>query len=82
MGEDSYTTSATVSYTHLDVYKRQAEEVAKGVPTTVVAASRNRGAAEFVQDILMNPTFRIYVNDDVMAVSYTHLHFFNKADLK
>ncbi|MBC8585740.1 NAD(P)H-dependent glycerol-3-phosphate dehydrogenase [Youxingia wuxianensis] len=45
-----------------------AEEVARGVPTTVVAASRNRGAAEFVQDILMNPAFRIYVNDDVMGV--------------
>lgn len=45
-----------------------AEEVAKGVPTTVVAASRNRVAAGFVQDILMNDRFRIYVGDDVLGV--------------
>ncbi|HAN44826.1 MAG TPA: glycerol-3-phosphate dehydrogenase [Ruminococcaceae bacterium] len=45
-----------------------AEEVAKGVPTTVVAASKSRAAAELVQDILMNRTLRIYVNDDVIGV--------------
>ncbi|SDM89275.1 NAD(P)H-dependent glycerol-3-phosphate dehydrogenase [Acetanaerobacterium elongatum] len=45
-----------------------AEEVARGVPTTVVAASSDRAAAEFVQDALMNPTLRIYVNDDVVGV--------------
>lgn len=47
-----------------------AEEVARGVPTTVVAASQNRAAAEAVQDLLMNPTLRIYVNDDVAGVEY------------
>lgn len=45
-----------------------AEEVGRGVPTTVVAASRSRAAAEFVQDTLMCPTLRIYVNDDVVGV--------------
>lgn len=45
-----------------------AEEVARGVPTTIVAASRSRAAAELVQDTLMNPTFRIYANDDVVGV--------------
>lgn len=45
-----------------------AEEVGRGVPTTIVAASRNRAAAELVQDHLMNPLFRIYVNDDVTGV--------------
>lgn len=45
-----------------------AEEVARGVPTTIVAASGDRSAAEFVQDALMNPTLRIYVNDDVVGV--------------
>ncbi len=45
-----------------------AEEVARGVPTTVVAASSDRAAAEFVQDALMNATLRIYVNDDVVGV--------------
>lgn len=45
-----------------------AEEVARGCATTVVAASRNRSAAEFVQDTLMNEGFRIYVSDDVLGV--------------
>ncbi len=45
-----------------------AEEVAKGVPTTVVVASPNRAAAEYVQDQLMSPTLRLYVNDDVIGV--------------
>ncbi|MGI5966049.1 MULTISPECIES: NAD(P)H-dependent glycerol-3-phosphate dehydrogenase [Anaerotruncus] len=45
-----------------------AEEVGRGVPTTIVAASRSRAAAEFAQDTLMNPALRIYVNDDVTGV--------------
>lgn len=45
-----------------------AEEIAKGVPTTVVAASRDRGAAEWVQETLSNDWFRIYVTDDVVGV--------------
>lgn len=45
-----------------------AEEVARGVPTTVVAASRTRAVAEFVQDTLMNERFRIYAGDDVLGV--------------
>lgn len=47
-----------------------AEEVALGVPTTVDAASKSRPAAEYVQDLLMNSTFRIYVNDDIQGVEY------------
>ena len=35
-----------------------AEEVANGIPTTVVAASCDIGAAESIQDIFMNPSFR------------------------
>lgn len=45
-----------------------AEEVARGCPTTVVAASVDQQAAEFVQDALMNETFRIYTSDDVLGV--------------
>lgn len=45
-----------------------AEEVAQGRATTVVAASRSRTAAELVQDILMNETFRIYTSDDVLGI--------------
>lgn len=45
-----------------------AEEIARGVPTTLVAASKNRESAEYVQDILMNTDLRVYVNDDVIGV--------------
>ncbi len=45
-----------------------AEEVAKSMATTVVAASRARENAERIQDMLMNPSLRIYVNDDVTGV--------------
>lgn len=45
-----------------------AEEVARGVPTTVVSASEDAATAEEVQERLMNPSFRIYVNQDVTGV--------------
>ena len=45
-----------------------AEEVGRGVPTTVVAASRDQAAAELVQDLFMNPRFRVYASDDVVGV--------------
>ncbi len=45
-----------------------AEEVGRGVPTTIVAASTNREAAEYAQELLMNDALRIYVNDDVVGV--------------
>lgn len=44
-----------------------AEEVARGVPTTVVAASGNLEAAEYIQDIMSSNVFRIYINDDVIG---------------
>ena len=45
-----------------------AEEVVKGLPTTVVAASASREAALFVQDALSGEALRVYVNDDVLGV--------------
>lgn len=45
-----------------------AEEVSRGVPTAVVVASRDQAAAELVQDIFMNPRFRVYATDDVVGV--------------
>ena len=41
-----------------------AEEVGRGIPTTVVFASDDPGCAEFVQENLQTATFRTYVNDD------------------
>lgn len=44
-----------------------AEEVARGVPTTVVAASDNEEAAAYIQDIMSSNVFRIYINKDVVG---------------
>ena len=45
-----------------------AEEVIKGVPTTVVAASTDGALALKVQDTFMNETFRVYTSDDVIGL--------------
>ncbi len=45
-----------------------AEEIARGVPTTLDAASRDRVNAEYVQDTLSNERLRIYVCDDMVGV--------------
>ena len=45
-----------------------AEEVARGVPTACVAASRDRAAAELVQDAFMSASFRVYTSDDIIGV--------------
>ncbi|MBQ9981858.1 MAG: NAD(P)-dependent glycerol-3-phosphate dehydrogenase [Oscillospiraceae bacterium] len=44
-----------------------AEELARKVPTTIVAASDDMKAAEYVQDTLTNNYMRIYLNDDVIG---------------
>ncbi len=43
-------------------------EVARKMPTTVVAASRRRILAKEVQDIFSTPDFRIYTSSDVTGV--------------
>ncbi len=45
-----------------------AEEVVRGLPTAVVAASLNRQVAERVQDAFMNSYFRVYTNPDIVGV--------------
>ena len=45
-----------------------AEEVANGVPTAIVASSKSRKVAEFVQDIFMTENFRVYTNSDIIGV--------------
>lgn len=44
-----------------------AEEVGRGVPTTIVAASENKDAAAMVQDLLSSHTLRIYISSDVIG---------------
>ncbi|MGL5615648.1 MAG: NAD(P)H-dependent glycerol-3-phosphate dehydrogenase [Sarcina sp.] len=45
-----------------------AEEVAKGIPTTLVASSEEMKYAKKVQDLFMDKNFRIYTNDDIVGV--------------
>lgn len=45
-----------------------AEEVARGIPTSVVAASVQEAAAKTVQQTLMCDSFRIYTGSDVVGV--------------
>ena len=45
-----------------------AEEVCKGMPTTLVAASRDRAVAEKIQDLFISDVLRVYTNDDVVGV--------------
>ncbi len=45
-----------------------AEEVVKGVPTAVVAASENSDMSQKVQNTFMNPVFRVYTTEDVTGV--------------
>ena len=45
-----------------------AEEVGRKVPTAVVTASKDKAAAELIQDLFMNERFRVYASDDVVGV--------------
>lgn len=45
-----------------------AEEIAKDLPTTIVAAHEDITIAERVQDIFTNPVMRVYTNTDVKGV--------------
>ncbi|WP_434075309.1 NAD(P)H-dependent glycerol-3-phosphate dehydrogenase [Moorella naiadis (nom. illeg.)] len=47
-----------------------AEEVGRGLPTTVVVAAADRQTAEYVQDVFMDPTFRVYTNPDITGVEF------------
>lgn len=45
-----------------------AMEVAKGVPTAIVAASEDEAAAQAVQSLFHSPAFRVYTSTDVHGV--------------
>lgn len=45
-----------------------AEEVAFSIPTTVVSSSKNKEAAEKIQDLFMTKEFRVYTNSDLVGV--------------
>jgi glycerol-3-phosphate dehydrogenase (NAD(P)+) len=45
-----------------------AEEVSRGIPTTVAAASENPALAQMIQENFSTATFRVYTNDDMRGV--------------
>ena len=45
-----------------------AEEVARDLPTTIVAAHEDITVAETVQEVFTNPVLRVYTNTDVKGV--------------
>ncbi len=45
-----------------------AEEVGRGLPTTVVAGAHDRKTAEFIQNIFMNQVFRVYTSPDMLGI--------------
>ncbi len=44
-----------------------AEEVSRGIPTAIVAASASRQAAELTQDVFMSDVFRVYTSPDIIG---------------
>lgn len=45
-----------------------AEEVGKGIPTTVVAGAKDIKDAEYIQSVFMNEFFRVYTSDDLIGI--------------
>lgn len=45
-----------------------AEEVGRGIPTTCVVGAKTKETAEYVQNIFMSNTFRVYTNPDVKGI--------------
>src|SRR5207302_336035 len=45
-----------------------AEEVSRGLPTSLVVASRDRELAHWVQEHFNAPTFRVYTSPDLIGV--------------
>lgn len=45
-----------------------AEEVGKGIPTTIVVGAKNRDTAEYLQNLFMSPVFRVYISSDVLGI--------------
>ncbi len=45
-----------------------AEEVGKGIPTTVVVGASKKEIADYVQDVFMNEVFRVYTSPDIVGI--------------
>ena len=45
-----------------------AEEVGRGIPTTIVVGAKKREVAEKIQNTFMSPVFRVYTSPDVLGI--------------
>lgn len=45
-----------------------AEEVGRGLPTTIVVGTKRRKTAEYLQNLFMNDVFRVYTSPDVLGI--------------
>ena len=45
-----------------------AEEVGRGIPTTCVISAHNKELTLYLQNIFMNPSFRVYTSPDMLGV--------------
>lgn len=45
-----------------------AEEVGRGIPTTIVVGAKSKATAEYIQNLFMNEVFRVYISPDVLGM--------------
>ena len=45
-----------------------AEEVGRGIPTTVVVGAKKKSTAEYIRSLFMNEVFRVYISPDVLGM--------------
>lgn len=45
-----------------------AEEVGRGIPTTIVVGAKTRATAEFIQNLFVNEVFRVYISPDILGM--------------
>lgn len=45
-----------------------AEEVGRGIPTTIVVGAKEKTTAEYIQNLFMSDVFRVYISPDVLGI--------------
>ncbi|MBR1701289.1 MAG: NAD(P)-dependent glycerol-3-phosphate dehydrogenase [Lachnospiraceae bacterium] len=45
-----------------------AEEVGRGMPTTIVVGAKSKATAEYIQDLFMSEVFRVYISPDILGM--------------
>ncbi len=45
-----------------------AEEVGRGIPTTIVVGAKTQETAEYIQNLFMNEVFRVYISPDILGI--------------